>query len=86
MSQERSVVEQPETQMQKLETCAFCAKRMQAQDIGEYEITWRYRGIREKTRGYYICSVCRNIEADRIQTKIEYTWLKLKARSERGCC
>jgi hypothetical protein len=68
------------------ECCAFCAKYMSERDMGEYEITWRYKGVREKTRGYYICTVCKNSMDDAFQKKVEYTWLKIKARAEKPCC
>ena len=68
------------------ECCAFCANYMPEQDMGEYEVSWRYKGVREKTRGYYICNFCKNIEDNRLQSKVEYTWLKIKSRGEKGCC
>jgi hypothetical protein len=68
------------------ERCAFCANLMPEHDMGEYEISWRYKGVREKTRGYYICNFCKNIEDNRLQSKVEYTWLKIKSRGEKGCC
>jgi hypothetical protein len=68
------------------ECCAFCAKYMSERDMGEYEISWRYKGVREKTRGYYICIVCKNSMDNALQAKVEYTWMKIKARSEKPCC
>ena len=70
----------------KTEVCAFCGHYKSSREIGEFEVTWRYQGVREKTRGYYICTKCKNDLDNMFQSKVEYTWMKIKARTEKPCC
>lgn len=70
----------------KNEVCGFCARQIKRKEQGRLEIHWSYQQKEDKVRGYFICIRCKNDHDNWIQEKVERTWMKIKARSERPCC
>lgn len=70
----------------EIKECAWCAHRLPETELGEYEIRWRYKGVRDYDKGHYICIRCRNWMENLIQDKVSHTYMVIQARRERPCC
>jgi hypothetical protein len=72
--------------MADLKECAFCAVRLPESELGEFEVSWRYKGVKEPTNGFYICLRCKKWMQGLIQQKTMHTWMVIRARKEKPCC